>query len=1278
MRRLFHQSLVLCLLAHSSGTALAIQDTANNNTMSDVWERHFNNGSEFQASNPNHAASADPDQDGWSNFDESVAGTDPFSAAVPDGLVRPVIVQNPAAAGCFVITWPSIVGKNYRVRFSTELITWGDYGELMPGSGQEIVFITDCEYEEGGVPESLFFRVKIEDEDPDGDTLTTWEELQLGTFPDRPDSDYDGFRDDVDPLPHQSATEADPDGLGMSASIMANIVGWWDFQQNGTGSLPLMFPSRVSPNHQLGASFGQRIGGCMAGDGLRNLGATIPTRAELNVFGTWPNLRDTQAWSVNYWIKVNEGSLETPAVLTLVAYGNIGGNNPNLEWRAIRTPDNQGTRFLLHSFAPGSSTLPTNLIAPGAWESPKKLDDGYWHHLSLTIGSGPIKMYFDGVAIGTPTSSNIQIPSNANTTGAWLYLGGTKRLPNGGTSAVPQSELKGRIDSVMTHRRTLSAAEILSIQRRDRDQDGLWDITEVSSGRWRDDNSNALVDSNEIDFVSHPNRWQLPGKDSDDDGLTDAEEQVVGTNCGKVDTDGDLLPDKWELDNGLDPTTDNRSAPDQNGNQTYPDSDGDGLDELDEYRNQTNPNLTDSDTDGVSDFNEVNVTLSDPNDSTDKDPVPPEERFSVKLGVGDRSGSESEDYVLDCFEIDGETGEEMLKYVLRSGGAGGYSEKTRDSFRKGRTYTFQIKWQNSKDSIRTASGGTSAEGPDFDYHLVIEPQGDHGTTLFDAYDPRSPTTGMKADPILDPQDVNPTDDDDDNVVSFTTTLQQQRVALVSLRLEWEALAELNNVGLHVDPWENQVKGNRIFPGRRNPNDIEFRARARLHVSGGLAGMPVTVASYDIDDSTSEVFDVDSSSPTTPIIDTNGTAGGDNFADVYQTPKDGQFWDDATASWGVSVRTKNFSPIGQTDFDFRVGMQPGNNYRVAASVHGFSGLASVQVTNASGLGYLGPEIDDDGDGMASPPLTVWRKLWVENDSMEAIPADSFGYKRNDISWNLEPARILSVSLVSSGSETAFGIPWIDDQENFLDLDNGMIIAGGNSHSVSDTASFSVTIPGNYSSISVDSEFRLYDDDDFGLLTSPLPRIDLVGDLMKGLFKIGFIEIVDAALYNPNKIVPFKIHDNFTSPTSINSKRDLFGSPSLWICPLTAAYQTEFDEDGDPFPETPTDGQTGTFTAGDHSAVYVENCREWYDQSLRVVEQTGNLAVRNEILERYENYIIAQASHEMGHQPGTQHVDIDHSEGGLMRAGGAPSGSPEDDSFFPASILRFRKTETWSES
>jgi len=68
--------------------------------------------------------------------------------------------------------------------------------------------------------------------------------------------------------------------------------------------------------------------------------------------------------------------------------------------------------------------------------------------------------------------------------------------------------------------------------------------------------------------------------DNDEDGLTNLQESHSGTNPFLQDSDYDKMPDKWEIENQLDPLVKNASE----------DLDLDGLSNLEEYFAGTDPN----------------------------------------------------------------------------------------------------------------------------------------------------------------------------------------------------------------------------------------------------------------------------------------------------------------------------------------------------------------------------------------------------------------------------------------------------------------------------------------------------------------------------------------------------------------------------------------------------------------------------------------------------------------------------------------------------------------
>jgi len=83
--------------------------------------------------------------------------------------------------------------------------------------------------------------------------------------------------------------------------------------------------------------------------------------------------------------------------------------------------------------------------------------------------------------------------------------------------------------------------------------------------------------------------------DPDNDGLTDAEEAIHGTDRRDWDTDNDQLSDGWEVAHGLDPRV---------ANDIFEDGDQDGLNLFQEQALGTDPNNPDTDGDGILDGDE--------------------------------------------------------------------------------------------------------------------------------------------------------------------------------------------------------------------------------------------------------------------------------------------------------------------------------------------------------------------------------------------------------------------------------------------------------------------------------------------------------------------------------------------------------------------------------------------------------------------------------------------------------------------------------------------------
>jgi hypothetical protein len=236
-------STVWLLLSHS---AQAIIDT-NTNGMSDLWEKKFNNGQLFAAT---FLPGDDADQDGQSNLQEAIAGTDPLHFNPPEGHFIQSIRHLPATwleipdeepilitPAAFEIEWQGLVGKQYTLLASYDLTEggWHPVGEPIIGSGTKEMFLCLPEQEGSYLAEKVFWRVAVKDFDGDSDGLTDAEEREIGSSPYFADTNNDGVSDAEayasgnDP----SADTPDRNGDGIPDNHLYSImIEYLDEQRN--------------------------------------------------------------------------------------------------------------------------------------------------------------------------------------------------------------------------------------------------------------------------------------------------------------------------------------------------------------------------------------------------------------------------------------------------------------------------------------------------------------------------------------------------------------------------------------------------------------------------------------------------------------------------------------------------------------------------------------------------------------------------------------------------------------------------------------------------------------------------------------------------------------------------------------------------------------------------------------------------------------------------------------------------------------------------------------
>ena len=150
----------------------------------------------------------DADLDGYTNYFESLFGSDPLDPKSPGALNFRILGETAQ------IDVPEQLGLRFRLESSRTLATdsWAPLGDFIVADGSASV-----EAFELGEHANNFFRVElVEPLNSDSDGLNDWEEAQLGTDPGLADTDNDLLDDDIETMvsgtnPHK--VDSDGDGF---------------------------------------------------------------------------------------------------------------------------------------------------------------------------------------------------------------------------------------------------------------------------------------------------------------------------------------------------------------------------------------------------------------------------------------------------------------------------------------------------------------------------------------------------------------------------------------------------------------------------------------------------------------------------------------------------------------------------------------------------------------------------------------------------------------------------------------------------------------------------------------------------------------------------------------------------------------------------------------------------------------------------------------------------------------------------------------------------------
>jgi hypothetical protein len=394
---------------------------------------------------------------------------------------------------------------------------------------------------------------------------------------------------------------------------------------------------------------------------------------------------------------------------------------------------------------------------------------------------------------------------------------------------------------------------------------------------------------------------------------------------------------------------------------------------------------------------------------------------------------------------------------------------------------------------------------------------------------------------------------------------------------------MDNTDLDANP--NQGGGKRIFPDKQTyADESPDRQKVRVvatYIGPVLENRHVYFKSFDVDDPS-----------TSTIIDPLGNVGNDNHPPGAGTLSPIEMVTDGDGKARVTLT---------------VGMAPGDNYRVAAS------LDSTKVQEP----YLTQTMADTD---APPPgvvfsqmLTVWRKLHVELDSMEGVLTS--GAEQNQVVGTAH-----TYAYNSGTNETTVDLEQdLDDcweEGKASHFENGSYTPNGASsytplRTVSHDGHDDIVVQGNCSLSSKD--YVLRDDDSFTLLPS-LPDTGLLNSIFDDCY---ILCVTDAP--GSTTDVPFirNLGGEATDGSSIRAaarrQSAEYEADDYWAVYVLSIFQLGYSQDKDPDTDPGPAGATED-SGYDAAVIPRENIR---DAAHVYAYDAGNL----------ERQAVA---HETGHQ------------------------------------------------
>ncbi len=203
---------------HHLASAPSRNTDLNNNNLPDLWEARY------QISGL--SAGADSDGDGYTNLEESIMGTDPLDSASHFRIRMSKSSGNDNSEDHLTLQYPRLFGKNQTLMSSNDLSGFRNHPESPQALG-DIYSLSITP----GTSDKNFYRVVLSDLDSDGDGLTNWEEILLGTSPSAGNSISR-------PVPYDLDQDGTPDGTipGDYSAFVALIEDRADLNSGATAT----------------------------------------------------------------------------------------------------------------------------------------------------------------------------------------------------------------------------------------------------------------------------------------------------------------------------------------------------------------------------------------------------------------------------------------------------------------------------------------------------------------------------------------------------------------------------------------------------------------------------------------------------------------------------------------------------------------------------------------------------------------------------------------------------------------------------------------------------------------------------------------------------------------------------------------------------------------------------------------------------------------------------------------------------------------------------------